>query len=106
MRESNGPTIGSRQTLTLDDVAAYAAGRVTPALSRAPEFERRIRENRAFLEQRIAASADIYGVTTGFGSSSRNTFSGTLARQLQHNLAQYHGCGVGALLSEEECAAT
>lgn len=100
--------LGSRErTLSVDDVAAYATRQAAaPELSREPDHERRIRRNRAFLERKIAEHADIYGVTTGFGSSSRNTFSGERARRLQHNLAQYHGCGVGGLLPEEDCAAT
>lgn len=99
--------ISQDSRLSIDSVAAYARQTGSaPALSRAVEFRRRIDDNRAFLERRIAAQADIYGVTTGFGSSSRNTFSTDLARRLQHNLAQYHGCGVGPLFSEEEGAAT
>ena len=68
--------ISQDSRLSIDTVAAFARGAVpAPALSRAPDFQQRIRDNRAFLERRISLQADIYGVTTGFGSSSRNTFS-------------------------------
>ena len=103
----SSPKIASQARLRLEDVAAYALGRgPAPRLDRSGELESRIRANRTFLERRIQGGADIYGVTTGFGSSSRNTFSNAHAIELQYNLARYHGCGVGAFLSEEDGAAT
>ncbi len=62
--------------------------------------------NHAFLMNAIEAGQhDIYGATTGFGSSSANRISVDQALQMQKNLYEYHGCGTGAYLTEEECAA-
>jgi histidine ammonia-lyase len=99
--------IHHKKTLAISDVVNYARNpqcRVT--LSTTADFQERIVENRLYLEKQIQNGADIYGVTTGFGDSSRNRLEASLASKLQRNLYSYHGCGVGPYLSEEACAAS
>ncbi len=97
--------IDCESRLSVEEITAYAH-RLGPApkLSADAAFRARIRENRHYLEARIAKGGDIYGVTTGFGSSSRNHVDAAAARRLSLNLSRYHGCGVGPLLAEEACA--
>ncbi len=99
--------IGLNKQLRLRDVVTLAYQPTTKViLSEAPEFRARILANRAFCEAEITRGADIYGVTTGFGESSRNKVDAAKARELQINLSRYHGCGVGPNLSEAQCAAS
>jgi histidine ammonia-lyase len=62
----------------------------------------RIRQNRAFLERRVAESDQpVYGINTGFGSLCNIRISGTDLEVLQHNLVRSHAAGAGDEVPEE-----
>lgn len=53
----------------------------------------------SFLMREIQSGKPIYGVTTGYGASGKNSLSYEQSEILQQNLYRFHGCGVGPLLS-------
>lgn len=56
----------------------------------------RIRECRAYLEQKLKASQEpFYGINTGFGALYDIRISQEQTQMLQHNLLRSHACGVG-----------
>ncbi len=67
--------------------------------------EEKINTNHKKLTHAIENNETIYGVTTGFGDSSRRIVSGEHAAQLQENLVTYLSCGVGSLLPLPVCRA-
>lgn len=99
--------IDLKKSLSLDDISAFAFCSSTQVhLSTEAEFRKEISSNRKFLEDQLEGGCDIYGVTTGYGNSSSNRLQAAQALTLQHNLIQYHGCGIGEYLSEAQCAAS
>ncbi len=65
------------------------------------EFIDFINAGHDFLIENISAGRPIYGVTTGYGEAGQNYAAFEDAQELQKNLYSFHGCGVGAYLSEE-----
>jgi histidine ammonia-lyase len=96
--------IGARP-LTIEEVGALAQGEAKAALDPDPVLRARIEAGSRFVEESLAQGREIYGVTTGFGASVEHSISVAVAEAMPHNLLRYHGCGTGALLSEEESAA-
>ncbi|MGH7434210.1 MAG: HAL/PAL/TAL family ammonia-lyase, partial [Polyangiaceae bacterium] len=82
-----------------------AYGTALPELDGAPAFRARIEKGSALVTERLRGGRPVYGVTTGFGASSKNEVSPELATALAINLVRYHGCGTGAVLGEAESAA-
>lgn len=68
-------------------------------------LQERIEKNHRFLQALVKSGRSIYGINTGLGESSANRFSMEHNQELQRNLMNYHGCGVGELLSEKLCTA-
>ena len=65
------------------------------------EFIDFINAGHEFLIENISAGRPIYGVTTGYGEAGQNYAAFEDAQELQKNLYSFHGCGVGAYLSQE-----
>jgi len=57
--------------LRIEDVVALARGEGRPVLSGDPAFRARIARGAEFLERLLREDGVIYGVTTGYGDSSR-----------------------------------
>jgi histidine ammonia-lyase len=91
--------------LTVDEVVAVARGRARLVLDDAPAFRARLQRSREVLEQWLADGHVVYGVTTGFGESCTNHIAPEHQAELARNLFRFHGCGTGALLTEEQSAA-
>jgi histidine ammonia-lyase len=101
MADSICINIGSKRSLTCEDIdsfVTFADSRVT--LSEEGEFLHRINASRNLLLAKIEKGEDVYGATTGFGSSSSHRFDHSHSEDLQLNLLRYHRCGVGQSLSE------
>ena len=95
-----------RNLLTIGKVGNFGEG-TTPEqdLELCPDLIKQSDESHEFLLGKLADGHDIYGATTGFGSSSGNRFDASMSRKLQRNLYTFHGCGVGDFFNEQECAA-
>ncbi|MEM7645903.1 MAG: aromatic amino acid ammonia-lyase [Pseudomonadota bacterium] len=65
--------------------------------------EDRLQKSHEQLNQALENQSTIYGVTTGFGDSSRRIVSKENSAALQNNLIQYLCCGVGPTLPEPVC---
>ena len=99
-------SISHRDWIPPEAVAAFGRHDSTRVqLSRDPDFLGFLAEGRAFLLEELASDGDVYGATTGFGSSSHQRLSPEHGLKLQENLVRYHGCGVGPALREDQCAA-
>lgn len=85
--------------MTLDDLVAIA--REGAAVRLAAESEVRIARSRELVEQWLAESRTVYGVTTGFGALSEVIVSPQDARRLQMNVLMSHAAGVGPPLEAE-----
>ena len=91
------------QALTLEQIAAVAAGEEHVAIS--PAARQRIIASRKVIEQIVARDTVVYGVNTGFGKLSDVRVPHNELRQLQLNLVRSHACGIGKPLSEPEVRA-
>lgn len=91
--------------MSIEDVVALARGASRVTLDESPAFRERIDATANNFARRLAAGERVYGVTTGFGESCLNTVTEQYFTDLSLNLVQFHGCGTGALLSDEESAA-
>jgi len=67
--------------------------------------ETKINNNHQKILNAIERKETIYGVTTGFGDSSRRVISSEHSTTLQKNLIQYLTCGTGPLLPKAVCRA-
>ncbi|MCB0568596.1 MAG: histidine ammonia-lyase [Phaeodactylibacter sp.] len=85
----------SAERLTLEQISAILEKGVSLALSE--ESRQRIRHCRAFLDDKLQHSDELfYGINTGFGSLCHIRISKEQTISLQHNLVQSHACGTGA----------
>jgi histidine ammonia-lyase len=91
--------------VTVAEICEVAAGRARLALSSDPAFRARIEQSRESLVRQLAAGRTIYGVTTGVGESCENVVPPGRVGELSANLLRFHGCGTGAVLTDEESAA-
>ncbi len=81
--------------LLIEDVVALSRGEAQARLSSRPDFLRRIEEGARFLEEALAESGDIYGVTTGYGDSCTRSLPREQVGELPVRLTRFHGCGLG-----------
>ncbi|NDG84447.1 MAG: histidine ammonia-lyase [Proteobacteria bacterium] len=86
-----------KKPLTIEDVAAIAAGGIKVTL--APEAEKRIRKANEYLLKKAHSGETIYGVNTGFGLLSNVRIEAKDLAQLQVNLLRSHAVGTGEPLS-------
>jgi histidine ammonia-lyase len=91
--------------LTIEDVVALARGTSRIAFDSGTELHERIDANARKFARRLESGEKIYGVTTGFGESCLNSVPEGFLHDLSRNLVQFHGCGTGPMLSDEESAA-
>ena len=91
--------------VSLEEVAEIASGRARVALDAGLDYRRHLEASRASLERQLRAGRAIYGVTTGVGESCETEVAMDLATSMAVNLLRLHGCGTGALLSDEESSA-
>ncbi|MCP3924689.1 MAG: aromatic amino acid lyase [Desulfobacterales bacterium] len=99
--------ISSFNQMDIDDIAEFACNKQSEYnLSKDDAYKSSIESNHKYFMDLISEDCPIYGVTTGFGGSSTNRFDTQKSMDLQKNLIEFHGCGVGPILSEEECAAS
>jgi histidine ammonia-lyase len=86
-------------SLTVEDVIRVARGGVRVALS--PAAAAAVVRARAYVEQKLAEGAVIYGLTTGFGKFQDVFVPPEQATRLQHNLIVSHSCALGDPLPVE-----
>ncbi len=96
--------VGARR-LSIEDVAAIASGRAGVALNEDPAWRAHIERGAAFLRERLAAGATVYGVNTGYGDACVVNVPPELVEALPLQLTRYHGCGMGRLLDPAETRA-
>ena len=106
MMSKTAPTVVvGLQPMTIEDVVALAHGTTQVRLDPSPAFRERLDASAESFARRLAAGEAVYGVTTGFGESCVNSIAEEYFDDLSLNLVQFHGCGTGALLKDEESAA-
>jgi histidine ammonia-lyase len=79
--------------LAVDDVVAVA--RFDTAVELDPNALTRIRECRAFIEERVQAHEIMYGVNTGIGEFSEIVLDDDQVQQFQRYLIYNHAAGIG-----------
>jgi len=89
--------------LTLEQVERVARGR--EAVDIAPEAWDRIRKCRAFLDEKVAARAVMYGVTTGIGELSEVVLTPEETERFQRYLVYSHAAGYGEPIAEADVRA-
>jgi histidine ammonia-lyase len=87
------------RSLTLDDLAAVAAGGVRVGLTTAAK--QRVGACREVIEAAIARGAVIYGVNTGFGDLASVRIPEERLRLLQERLVLSHAAGMGEPLPDD-----
>lgn len=90
--------------LRIEDVVDIADG-AGAKMNSSPEFTAKIDRGVAFLERLLKEDGVIYGVTTGYGDSCTVSIPADLVDELPLNLTRFHGCGLGANLSEQQSKA-
>jgi histidine ammonia-lyase len=91
------------QRLFLSDIAAVALSEIR--IEVAPSAHERIQASRKIVEEIVARSGIVYGVSTGFGKLADVQIPTGELRQLQLNLVRSHACGIGQPLSVPEVRA-
>jgi histidine ammonia-lyase len=91
------------QPLSLSEIAAVALGDISIAV--APSAHSRIHDSRKVVEEIVARSGIVYGVSTGFGKLADVQIPTGELRQLQLNLVRSHACGIGRPLAIPEVRA-
>ncbi|WP_322399998.1 aromatic amino acid ammonia-lyase [Massilia luteola] len=94
-----------RSRLVLEDIVDIARGTARPALSEDPAFRAAIARGADFLDRLLREDGVVYGVTTGYGDSCTVEVPLALVPELPHHLYTYHGCGLGAPLTEAQARA-
>ena len=97
-------TVGGRR-LAIEDIVAIATYRRRVTLCGDPSWRARIQRGADLLRERLASGATVYGVTTGYGDACVVDVPMELVEALPLQLTRYHGCGMGAYLSDEETLA-
>jgi histidine ammonia-lyase len=94
-RDSGGraPVVLTGADLTIADVEAVARDGSTAALD--VHARARMDEARAVIEELLAESAVVYGVTTGFGDLATTFVEPARSAELQEHLLMSHAVGVG-----------
>jgi len=90
--------------LRIEDVVDIADG-AGAKMNSSPEFTAKIDRGVAFLERLLKEDGVIYGVTTGYGDSCTVSIPADLVDELPLHLTRFHGCGLGANLSEQQSKA-
>ena len=90
------------EPMTLDDVVAAARGE---PVELSPAAAERMAASRAVVEDKVARSETVYGVTTGIGSLANVRISPEQAERLQLDIVRSHATAVGPPLSETETRA-
>ena len=93
----------SGQSLSIEQIAAVAAGRLNVELSAGAA--ERIAASRAQVDRVIAEGRIVYGINTGFGKLSDVHIAPSDLEALQLNLVRSHSCGLGRPLSVPETRA-
>ena len=96
--------VGARR-MSIEDVVAIACARAGVALNADADWRARIERGAAFLRERLAAGATVYGVNTGYGDACVVNVPPELVEALPLQLTRYHGCGMGRLLDSAETRA-
>lgn len=91
------------QPLSLSEIAQVAYGQTPIAV--AASAHAKIQASREVIEEIVARSGVVYGVSTGFGKLSDVHVPADELRQLQLNLVRSHACGIGRPLSIPEVRA-
>lgn len=79
--------------LTVEQVIAVC--RNNEKVEIAPEALEAVKKARAYVEQKVADKAVVYGLTTGFGKFANVSISPEQTAQLQKNLIMSHTCAMG-----------
>ena len=87
------PVVLTGADLTVDDVEAVARAGATAELD--VHARSRMDEARAVIEELLAESAVVYGVTTGFGDLATTFVEPARSAELQEHLLMSHAVGVG-----------
>lgn len=103
--EQLSPVYFGRQRISIEDVVGLASRERQAKLSDSKDFQDRIVAGADFLDRLLREDGVIYGVTTGYGDSHVVNIPSSLVGELPHRLYQYHGVGLGRLLSEQETRA-
>jgi len=90
--------------LTIEDVVAISQG-TKAHLNDSDAFTSKINRGVAFLERLLKEEGVIYGVTTGYGDSCTVAIPTNLVDELPLHLTRFHGCGMGAILSQQQAKA-
>jgi histidine ammonia-lyase len=93
------------QPMSVDDVVALSQGTAQVMLDESTSFREQIETSARRFADRLASGERVYGVSTGFGESCENAVNEQYFNDLAVNLVHFHGCGTGALLTDEESAA-
>lgn len=88
--------------LTIEAVTEIAEQQAQVVLSRNVDFVERIEKGPQFLDRLLQTEGHVYGVTTGYGDSCTVDVPANLVEELPYHLLRFHGCGTGALFSEQE----
>src|SRR4051812_1943695 len=93
------------QAWSLEDIVAVAEGHARVEFRPDVPTRRRIRAGVAYVEELWQREDRLYGVTTGFGASVDRPVPSALVKDLSKQLARFHGCGMGAVFTEEQTRA-
>lgn len=90
--------IVSDKNITINQIITYEELEIDSS----ENYISHINDGHNFLLYTINSGISVYGTTTGYGDSGRNSLPSADAMLLQKNLYTFHGCGVGKKLNIDE----
>lgn len=94
------------RSLSVEDVLRVAQAEGSARCVLSPDAVKRMTASQELKKSLIASEQPIYGVTTGFGDSSKRQISPDKAVDLQRNMVRYHMNGMGPLTDDATVRAT
>jgi len=93
-----------QEPLSIEQLTSLARSESRVALAGDSDYRERLRASADFVEKSHRDGTEVYGVTTGVGSSVENFIPESLRDEMSLNLLRFHGVGTGRILDEEETA--
>src|SRR5690606_4527196 len=97
--------VGTDADITIENIGLISEGKAKLCLSHNQDFLRKIERGACYVENKLALTGQIYGVTTGYGEDCTQGIDFDLVNQLPVNLTRFHGCGLGEFLTPAQTRA-
>ncbi len=105
MTEQPSLELTSDRNVSLDDLISAVKNNRPVTLPTSKEWRREMENAATFVRETWTNKREIYGVNTGVGDTSYQTIPAEQVEKFPERLVQFHGCGLGEHLTEDQTLA-